>query len=371
MSFLEALWSPLHRWQTMRELRALEKQETYDSRWDFKEMIEKANEALERDLRGRAKEIWGHAAARFPDLAMMSEPALDLMLKLGLYDDAEALLSRAVKRHPNSVQALEGLARLALQRGDHEEAVRRSELLRKRHPQSLKGYWIGCGSLSHLGRFKEAEATIQRGLQVAPDDLILNIEFARLAERGDNWDEALKRWMHIHDATGHPAATVGLVTTLSRLGRYDEADAMIASVAHKSGNDLGIWMASAQVAEQKQDWGEAAKRWARIRQRFPLSGIGYVCSLKPLEKLARPQEADDVIKEGTVRVPDDVNLFIEHARMADRRGDWANAAERWATVRQRFPACGEAYSREAIALDALQRPEDAASVRKMAPTRAA
>jgi tetratricopeptide (TPR) repeat protein len=369
MSFFAALYAPIHRWRTMRELSSLEKDQTYDSSWDFRNMIAKATEALDRDLRGRAKEIWTEAYARFPDLAMMSEAALDLMLRLGLHADAEALLNRAVKRYPNSVRSLEGLARLAFDRRDWAVAEQSAAVLRKKFPQSLKGYWIGAASLSELGRFEAAEATLARGLRVAPNDLILRVESAKLAERREAWDEALKRWTYVHETIRHPVGTIGLATTLSRLGHYDDADALIASVLHRSGNDLGIWIASAQVAEHKQDWEAAANRWGIVRNRFPLASIGYTGSLKSMQMLARPEEAEAIIKEGTDRVPDDVGLFIEHARMAQRGGDWATAVQRWARVRERFPTCQEAYAGEADALEALHRVAEAAAVRAMSPAR--
>lgn len=371
MSLFAALVAPVHRWRAMRELRSFDRHQAYDSRWDFKHLIAQANEALDRDLQGRAREIWAAAYARFPDLAMLSQPALDLMLRLGLHADAEALLNRAVKRYPNSVEALEGLARLAFERRDHAEALRRTEVLRKKFPNSLKGYWIGAASLSELGRFAEAEALLARGLTFAPDDLILRVEHARLAARSEDWDRALERWTYVHETLRHAAGTIGLAATLSRLARYDEADALIAGVVHRSGNDIGIWIASAQIAEQKQDWEEASRRWGVIRSRFPLASTGYLGGLKPLEKLSRRAEAEEIIKAGIERIPDDVKLVTEYAMMAHRNGDWPDAAARWAAVRRRFPASQEAYAREADALDALHRPADAAAIRAMSPPGAA
>jgi predicted Zn-dependent protease len=365
MTLFAGLLAPIHRWRVMRDLRSFDKHQTYDAKWDFRDLLARAKEALDRDLPVRAGEIWADAYARFPDLAMLSEPALDLMLRLGLQADAENLLNRAVKRHPNDAHAQEGLTRLAFERKDYADAVIRAEGLRKKFPQSLKGYWIGAASLSFLGRSTEADAILNRGLQVAPDNLILRVEYARLAERSEDWEAAIKRWTYVHETLRHAAGTIGLATAFSRLARYDEADALIASVVHRSGNDIGIWIASTQIAEQKQDWAEAARRWQVICERFPLVPTGYIGASKALLRLPRHDEADAIIKEGIERVPGDVALFVEHALMAHRSGDWSNAAARWSTVRQRFPTCQEAYAREADALEALHRPAEAAAIRAM------
>jgi hypothetical protein len=123
MGFLTTISAPLHRWLTMRELRALEREETHDSRFDFDGMLSDANDALERDLRSRAREIWTQTYAKFPDFAMMSEAAIDLLLRLDLFDEAEAVLNRGAKRYRPQRQTLEGLAQVAHRRGDQTEAA--------------------------------------------------------------------------------------------------------------------------------------------------------------------------------------------------------------------------------------------------------
>ena len=98
MRWLDSARAVIERWGAIREMRTLDNRDTQNSYWDFKGLIEEANEVLERDLGARAIEIWTRACTRFPNLAMKSGPALDLMLKLKLYDEAEALLRKGNKR---------------------------------------------------------------------------------------------------------------------------------------------------------------------------------------------------------------------------------------------------------------------------------
>jgi tetratricopeptide (TPR) repeat protein len=351
----------------MRQMRTLQRHDSQDHHWDFKGLMLQAEEALERDLRTRARELWTQAYTRFPDLAMNSEAALDLLFRLGLYQEAEDMMTRAVKQFPRSVLALEGLATVAHKRENHDEALRLSELLRKNHPGSLKGYWIGAAALGHLGRPQEADAMLAKGLQAAPNDLILHIEYARAAERRQDWEETLKRWTYVHETFEHLVGTMGIAATLARLGRYDEADATVTDIFYKAGSHFAVWMTYVDIAQQKQDWEEVSRRWTKIRERFPLSPFSYTGPVKSLEKLGRRQEAEEILREGIERLKQEPSIFIEYAGLAYRSGDWANVAERWAAVRKRFPGIPEAYKWEATALEALHRPEEAASIRAMAP----
>jgi predicted Zn-dependent protease len=351
----------------MRELRSLEGQETKDSYWYCKNLIVEAREALERDLRARAMEVWTHAYAKFPKEAIKSGPALELLLQLNLYDDAEALMQKGRKQYPNDPRFLEGLAQVAYKRGDREEALRRCETLRRKIPGSVRGYWIAAATLSELGRAEEAEAVLARGLKASPHDVGLRIEYARLADRRQDWVEALKRWTEVLEVYGHLSGAVGMAATLAKLERHDDADQVLSTVLYKAGNQQGIWIESAHIAEHRHDGAEAAKRWSKVRERFPLVSVGYVHGLRSLLESGRQEEAEAMLREGIERLPDDPAILIEYAWLAHRLGNWTEAAQRWATVRQRFPKRQEGYERGSDALDALGQTLEAARVRATGP----
>jgi predicted Zn-dependent protease len=368
MKWLDSARAVVERWRTLRELRSLERRETKDSYRDCKNLIVDASEALKRDLRARAIELWTTAQARFPKEVMKSRLALELLLKLNLNDDAEALMQKGRKHYPKDAYFLDGLAEVAYKRGDREEALRRCETLRRNNPGSVKGYWIAAATLSELGRAEEAEALLACGLTVMPDDIGLRMEHARLAERRHGWTEALTRWAVVADAHGHLAGVAGQANALTELGQYDEAEKLLTSVMYKVGNEPTVWITFARVAEHQEDWEEAARRWATIRNRFPLLPLGYVRGLLPLLKLSRHAEAEGVLLEGMDRIRDDATLLIEHAWLAHRRGDWKAAVQRWAVVRERFPGRAEGRERGADALIALGEIDEAAQLRSIAAT---
>ena len=75
-TFLGRAVAPLRRWGAMLQLQARDRIQTMDSAWDFENLIASARDALDRDQRSVALEIWRKARANFPQLAMDSESAL-------------------------------------------------------------------------------------------------------------------------------------------------------------------------------------------------------------------------------------------------------------------------------------------------------
>jgi tetratricopeptide (TPR) repeat protein len=367
MNWLSSPFEALQRWRAMRELRALETREASDYHWDFDNLIEQARDLFDRGNRPRAIEIWNQAAATFPDLAMLSDPAFELLIWMNLFDKAEELMNRAVRRHPRSAHPLEGLALIAYKRGDPAEAVRRCEILRKEHVGSLKGFWIGSAALSELGRDQDAEALLARGMQANPNDVGLRIEYAKLAERRQDWEEALKRWTIVLHKYEHVSGAVGIANVQTELGRYEEADKTLADITYKWGNHLFVWVASIRVAQHKQDWEEAARRWAVVRGRFPMEPMCYSHSVATIEKTAHPEQADEVLRAGMEQIPYDAGICVDYAWLAHRRGDLAEAARRWGVVRERFPDRREGYEKGADALAGGGDTEAAAAVRAIAP----
>ena len=350
MNWLSAPFAAFQRWEAMRALRAMQKRDQSDYRLDFKNMIDDALEALERGYRPRAVEIWTRAYTTFPDVALLFEPAVDLLVRLRMYDEAEGLMKRASKRYPNAAHPLEGLALVEYRRGDQASAIRVCEVLRKKHPHSVPGYWIAAASFSELGQPDEAEVTLSEGLNARPDDTGLRIEYARLADRRHDWNEAVKRWTDVFDTYGHSFGVVGAANAFTKLGRYEEADQLLSSVLYKWGNDISVWIGLVNIAEQKQNWAEAVLRWETVRKRFPLERVGYLHALPSILKSDQPERADEVLREGLDRLPYEEELWVEYAWLAHRRADWSEAAQRWASVRERFFERAEGYERGAEAL---------------------
>lgn len=363
MSWISLIVDELRRRRAMHEMNTIIRRDTSEFHWTFKNLISDANDALEKDLRRRAVEIWEQAYAQFPTLATESDDALQLLIRLEMFDKAEELLKRSLIKHPNDSRCIEGLAQVAFKRGRPEEAFQYCEKLRRRYPGSPRSYWIAAAALSDMGRATEGEKILERGIKRMPDDQALRLEYAKLAERQGHWQDALTRWTDLYKQFDHRAGIIGIGTALSHMGRHDEAIAALSDVLYKFGNEFGVWMALARAAERKGDWDDAARRWATVRERFPISPASYMQSSEFLTRAGRLKEADDVMRLGIERTPDDPSLPLEFARQAHRIRNWAEAVHRWQYVREHFPTIREAYEREAEMLEATDRGAEASELR--------
>jgi tetratricopeptide (TPR) repeat protein len=363
MRWLDSAKAALDRWRAMGELRSLAKRQSPLLRYEFESLVIDAKDALERGQSVVASEIWSRARVLSPNMAMTFEPALELLLRLQSDDEAEAFLVDAQKRYPRHAPLIESLAWLEFRRHDYAATLRRCAQLRRRTPMRVKSYWIAADTLLELDRDAEAEATLAAGIRAVDDNAGLRIHHAKIPERSQNWAEALKRWMSVWNDFHHPVSLSGAAKALKNLGRVDEADRLLSEGLYRTSVSHDLLIESAIFAEDRKDWEAAALRWETLRRRFPTIPHGYVHCLRPLSELGRKAEADEILREGIDRNPDDPALAIEYARLAHGRGDWPEAALRWAAVRGRFPTRQEGYDNGSEALVALGETEEAERIR--------
>ncbi len=351
------------RWRAMRALRSIDHRLAQDHYWDVRNLLAEARTSFESGNLRRANEIWEKVKKSYPDLLPLFGPALEICLSLRNYDDAEALMTRGLAMNPRHPHCMEGLARIAYERGDTSLALERCASLRKAFPGSAIGYVIAAAALAALDRVEEAEAILAPGLRALPENDALCVKYAQMAEQKGDWNAALQRWRDIDVRFHHIIAVSSQARALKELGRYDEADALLEGVKHRSGNDTSIWAESARIREHQGDWAGASERWAGFRKRFPLEPFGYVWSLVPLLALNQQAEADQMLRDGIYVTTENPRLMVEYAWLAQKRQDWSEAEQRWAAVRVHHPELRDAIEQGAVALDQLGRAEEAAQLR--------
>jgi hypothetical protein len=84
----------------LRDLREVERQYSRDYEPGFTAQISRAREAFDRGDREQALAVWHKTRALFPELSMTSEGPLMLLLDLGAFDAADALMQTGWKRYP-------------------------------------------------------------------------------------------------------------------------------------------------------------------------------------------------------------------------------------------------------------------------------
>jgi tetratricopeptide (TPR) repeat protein len=117
--------------------------------------------------------------------------------------------------------------------------------------------------------------------------------------------------------------------------------------------------AFAREAEAQKDWVRALERWNLARRSFPERPAGYIGAAVALRELGRFNEADALLGQAIERFPHDSGPLVGWAALAHGQADWTAAAQRWGTIRARFPREALGYSLGVVALRALGRTAEA------------
>ncbi len=174
---------------------------------------------------------------------------------------------------------------------------------------------------------------------------------ARTAEKAEHHDAALAAWsLVLERSPANPQAYVGAANALSKTGRSGEAAAVLLRGMEHCPQAERIAAEFAWLAHHAADWPEADRRWTDLRKAFPGCLSGYVAGSAALKALGRSEQAEAVLAEGLSRWPNALGLLLDFAASADARGDTAEAARRWATLRRLHPDEPLGFLREARAL---------------------
>jgi tetratricopeptide (TPR) repeat protein len=256
----------------------------------------------------------------------------------------------------------EGLdaAEAARSRGDSSGALDIFAELRSAFPDQAAAHLRAGALLSQMRRFDEAATLLAQGAARFPDDPGFNIERAWLAQRRGDLAEALQRWAEIRRTLPErPIGYIGAARSLREGGRYAEADALLTEALERFPGDPAPRAEHAWVAQVARDWPEAVRRWDETRRRHPDQPVGFTAAAVALREMRRFDEAEALLIEASARFPEVRAPLVEHAWLAAARRDWAEAARRWALVRERFPEAIDGYLRGAQALSSLWQHEAA------------
>jgi tetratricopeptide (TPR) repeat protein len=355
-----ALKDWLEQRRAIKELRAAEGEGSTGFSAYFKEQIALVKEAINRQAHEQALLIWHDLLRRFPDLILKSEQALNQLVDLGCYDEAEELIEEGRRSYPRFRPVYAGVsARVAYKRGDLDEALRRCAFARRKFPRVAEGYTVAATCLSDLGRPAESDAMTDRAAHRFPKDLLMNIANARNADRAENWPVAMRRWEVLSKRFGDNfLGPLGVARSLRGMGRLAEAKQQAMATSEKFPKVQWIYAELAEIAQAEGDLEGISRCWELARERCPDYARGYVDGAAVARKLGKDAEADEFLRLAVARIRYDLPLHQEYARSAERGGNEAEAARRWSFVHQRFPACEEAQAKASAAAVAAEEPDD-------------
>jgi tetratricopeptide (TPR) repeat protein len=155
------------------------------------------------------------------------------------------------------------------------EAIRRFTELRARFPGNITGYRYVGDLLFGQGHYDEADVALREAMARFPDEPALAVSYAWAAhlkaDQTGEWSEASNRWRHLANVfPNNPLGPTMLGFVLMRyLGQLDEAEAILTDGMRRFPNDMDVATQHARVADFRQDWPEAMRRWDALGTRWP------------------------------------------------------------------------------------------------------
>lgn len=260
---------------------------------------------------------------------------------------------------PTELTAAEG----AHERGDLPEALRIWERTRSRFPHDPAAFLRAAAALRSVGRIEEAEAILRPGLEKFPSDVGLAVEFGWAAYQKGDTSAALERWGQASLTFPHvPDGPLNVALVLRDLHRYDEAETVLAATMARFPDDPTPTAHHATLSNVRGDWIEASARWDRFRLRFPEHPAGYIGAAWAFRGRAMYELAEILLAEAEQRFPDIPDILRDRAHIAHDRGDWDEAARRWARLRGAAPGDPSGFLLGAKALLACSRHEEAVAL---------
>ncbi len=187
-------------------------------------------------------------------------------------------------------------------------------------------------------RMEDAAALLAHGRRLHPDDAHLLLDQASLAEATGDRDGAIEMLQAAIDR--HPAAEAAYLRAgrlCRQVDRAREAETVLLEGMCRFPANMDLAAEYAAIAEDRQDWGQAARRYHLARERFPSQIWTHARLAAALRNAKRLAEAEEALLEGYRHVPHDRHFLTEHAEVAADREDWAEAARRFDTARERYP----------------------------------
>lgn len=258
--------------------------------------------------------------------------------QLRYFDDAEALLQRAILKFPNEREVFEAAANLAQVRRDLPEAVLRWQATVARFPDSLSSYHGLIIALRESKRLDEAETAFEQAHKKFSSPTGLIAEKARLAAARSNWDLAIAIWRDIQKVrpdSWQPIAEIGEILAFQK--KYDQAEALLLPELERFQDRPEVSICFAQLANRRRQWTEASKLWSSLNLRFPGNPRVMTGFAEALSALKEEHKLLPVLEELLALEPENQTAAVLYAQVEMRQNRAANAVLRLTAVAARSP----------------------------------
>lgn len=269
----------------------------------------------------------------------------------GRREDTDEILRAAETRFPGHPDLMHDLARAAEQSGDWPRAEHYWRAYLAQQPDQAWAQGALARALWERGLQQEADSVLADAMARFPDSADLCIERARLAERRRDWADAGTWWQRV--ATDFPErweGAAGCARAEREQGRLDACHALLIRGLEDYPEVSHFLVELARTQEVRRNW-RAAERWWRLCAKVePAVWWSHAGLAEALLNQGDAKRAATVMESALGQFQAEPWLHISYARLAEREGDWAQAAERWRVVAERFPGHIDGFTGLARAL---------------------
>lgn len=291
--------------KVLRDFRATQSDIQELHRVKVKRNLQEALTALELNDPKSAAAIWDSTLLQNPIEARTSPLAVQLLTKMRRFDEAETLVLESSRRHPGDSTFVKAYAEIAQLRGDHTAASQRFAQLRKRFPGVQAGYVGAARSLTALGHLEEAEALTIYAIRKFPEEVTSFVEHARIADRRQDWTEALTRWQTVRNVfSSYAVGHLCCANVMIKLEKFGDADHILSAAVVRFPTDPDVAADFARCAERQGRLADAVARWKRAAERFPLSLNLCLNAAEALSRLGDQATAKALLSDAIDRFSD-------------------------------------------------------------------
>ena len=254
------------------------------------------------------------------------------------------------------------LARLCLDAGEPEEAATQWERARRQLPDAVVTSPMSLDILLRLNRLDEAEQLMQERHKRLPADNQCLIGLAKIAELRGDFAEAGQRWQFVRRRVADDVEPyIGVARCLIEQGALDEGEAELQRALRMDPISHGALVALARLADRRRDWPVAIERWRHLAEKFD-DAPAFASAAKAMLELDRFDDAEAYLETPSRIYPLHLEIALARTYVAQRRGDPAAAADRWARIRAIDPFFHPGYYEGARCLTEADRHAEADAV---------
>ena len=305
---------------------------------DAKLLVLSAQIAQQRGLSALALKRWDAVISADPGLVEGYLGAAQCLNDVGRFADAQAVLQPALRRFPHSAELAVMNAWIAHYLADFSGAVALWLDVRSRFPDQAVGYTGAVTSLLPMGRSAEAAALIGQAVARFPDDMHVAMDFARVPQHSQDWEEAARRWAAVFQRfPGIAAVRSGYAEMLSKAGRLDEAEALLEAAVAQPDAEFEALKSYAEAASRRRDWPVAESRWRMVAERCPDRASSWYGLAETLSSAGRLDDSSAILAAAVPRFPESIDLERQYAQTATLRRDWPAALRLWDGLKRKYP----------------------------------